>query len=335
MRIGTVGTGAIVEEFIAAVGKVDQMECAAVYSRKEETAARLSEKYKIKQQYTDYEALLMNDNVDSIYIALPNSLHFEYAFKALKKGKHVICEKPFTSTVKEASTLITYAKEKKLFLFEAIKTLHLLNYQVIKENLKEIGEVRFVQCNFSRYSSRYRDFLEGKESNVFNPLFSGGALADINVYNLHFVTGLFGKAKEIKYIANKAANGIDTSGVAILEYDGFLCECVGAKDSTSPCFAIIQGTKGYLKVNSSTSQCLSLELCIGDDTKTFQKQVPGHGMVYELECFQNIYSEKEYEKCYRLLDHSLSVVELLVAARKDAGIVFAADATNTQCNLLL
>jgi predicted dehydrogenase len=320
-----VGTGAIVEEFIAATGKVDQMECVAVYSRKEETATRLSEKFKIEKQYTDYEAFLMDDNVDVIYIALPNSLHFEYALKALKKGKHVICEKPFTSTIEEASTLITYAKEKNLLLFEAIKTLHLPNYQAIKENLKEIGEVRFVQCNFSRYSSRYRDFLEGKESNVFNPLFSGGALADINVYNLHFVTGLFGKAKEIKYIANMAANGIDTSGVAILKYDSFLCECVGTKDSDSPCFAIIQGTKGYMKVNSSTSQCVFLELHLGDDTKTFQKQIPDQSMVYELECFQNIYSEKDYEKCYRLLKHTLSVVELLVAARKDAGIVFAAD----------
>jgi len=325
MRIGTVGTGAIVEEFIAAVRKIDQMECVAVYSRKEETARHIADKFGIEQIYTDYEALLMEKSINFIYLALPNSLHFEYARKALAMGKHVICEKPFTSTMEEAKTLLHLAKKNNLYLFEAIKTLHYPNYLIIREKLKEIGDIKFVQCNFSKYSSRYEDFLEGKVSNVFSPVFSGGALMDINVYNLHFVTGLFGKAKEIKYIANVASNGIDTSGVAILRFDSFLCECVGAKDSNSPSFAIIQGTKGYIKVNGSCSQCLSFDLFLDGKTRTYHEQEPENAMVYELKQFQSIYTNKDHIKCYELLEHSLSVVELLVAARKDAHIQFAAD----------
>ena len=83
--------------------------------------------------------------------------------------------------------------------------------------MSSLGKIKLVQCNYSQYSSRYDKFLAGEIPNVFNPVFSGGALQDINIYNLHFVTGLFGKAKEVKYIANSAENGIDTSGIATIK----------------------------------------------------------------------------------------------------------------------
>ena len=120
MKIGTVGTGVIVEEFLNAVSEVENVNCVAVYSRKQETASNLANKFNIKKTYTDYESLLNDKEIEFIYIALPNSLHYEYTLKALKSGKNVINEKPFTSTIEEAETLIKTAKEKKLFLFEAI-----------------------------------------------------------------------------------------------------------------------------------------------------------------------------------------------------------------------
>jgi predicted dehydrogenase len=325
MKIGTIGTGVIVEEFLNAINEVENLECTAVYSRKEETARVLADKYGVKQIYTDYDALLNDENVNFVYIASPNSLHYEYALKALQNGKNVICEKPFTSTINEAKTLADLAKEKNLFLFEAITTLHLPNYNKIRKLIGSIGKLKLVQCNYSQYSSRYNKFLAGEITNAFNPEFSGGALQDINIYNLHFVTGLFGKAKSVKYAANIAENGIDTSGIITLKYDDFVCECVGAKDSNSPNFAIIQGTKGYIKLNSPANQCLSFEVELNGIIETYNEQKFTNRMVYELMDFVNIYNNSDFEKCYKLLEHSLSVVETAVMARKDAGIIFAAD----------
>lgn len=325
MRIGTVGTGMIAYDFLDALKEVENAKCTAVYSRKEETANKLSDEFNIKQIYTNYDDLLKDENVDFIYIALPNSLHYEYALKALQSGKNVICEKPFTSTVEEAETLISTAKEKNLFLFEAITTLHLPNYKKIKEQISLLGKLKLVQCNFSKYSSRYDKLLAGELPNIFNTAFSGGALSDINIYNLHFVTGLFGKAKEVKYIANIAENGIDTSGIVTLRYDDFVCECTGAKDSFSPSFAILQGTKGYIKVNSSVSLCTSFEVGINDNVEAYNCQKFDNRMVYELIDFENMYHNNDFNQCYKLLYHSLYVVETAVMARKDAGIVFAAD----------
>lgn len=325
MKIGTMGTGSIVEEFLKAVSEVENVECTAVYSRKEETARGLADKFNVKQIYTDYDMLIKDENVDFIYIALPNSMHYEYALKALENGKNVICEKPFTSTIKEGKTLIDTAKEKKLLLFEAITTLHLPNYNKLKEQIKSLGKLKLVQCNYSQYSSRYDKFLAGEITNAFDPAFSGGALQDINIYNLHFITGLFGKAKDVKYAANIAKNGIDTSGIVTLKYDDFVCECVGAKDSNSPSFAIIQGTKGYIKLNSPANQCLSFEVGINGKSETYNEQKFSNRMVYELIDFENIYKNNDLKKCYELLEHSLNVVETAVMARKDAGIIFAAD----------
>lgn len=325
MKIGTIGTGVIVEEFLNAVKEVENVECTAVYSRKEETARVLADKYNVKQIYTDYNALFKDENVNFIYIASPNSMHYEYALKALQNGKNVICEKPFTSTVKEAEKLIALVKEKNLFLFEAITTLHLPNYNKIKEKIGFLGELKLVQCNYSQYSSRYDKLLAGEVTNVFNPSFSGGAIQDINIYNLHFVTGLFGKAKVVKYVANIAENGIDTSGIVTLKYDDFVCQCVGAKDSNSPSFAIIQGTRGYIKLNGPANQCRSFEIGVVGKVETYNEQKFSNRMVYEVIDFANIYNNNDLKKCHELLEHSLRVVETLVMARKEAGIVFPAD----------
>lgn len=325
MKIGTIGTGLIVEEFLNAVREVENVECTAVCSRKEETAKVLANKYNVKQVYTDYNALFKDEDVNFIYIASPNSMHYEYALKALQNGKNVICEKPFTSTVKESERLVALAKEKNLFLFEAITTIHLPNYNKVKEKIELLGELKLVQCNFSQYSSRYTKLLAGEVTNAFNPAFSGGALQDINIYNLHFVTGLFGKGRVVNYSANTVENGIDTSGIVTLKYDNFVCQCTGAKDSNSPSFAIIQGTKGYIKINGPVNQCISFEVVIGDKVETYNEQKFSNRMVYEVIDFANMYHKNDLKKCYGLLEHSLNVVETAVMARKDAGIIFPAD----------
>ena len=95
----------------------------------------------VAKLFYDYEELLKSD-VDTVYIALPNNLHFEFSKKALEYNKNVIVEKPITSNYKEAKILNDLAREKKLFLFEAITTIHLPNYIKVKESLSKIGKIK-------------------------------------------------------------------------------------------------------------------------------------------------------------------------------------------------
>ncbi|HGO1377169.1 TPA: Gfo/Idh/MocA family protein, partial [Streptococcus pyogenes] len=94
-----------------------------------------------------YETVLGNEEIDTVYIGLPNHLHFAYAKEALLAGKHVICEKPFTLTAGELDELVVIAKKRKLILLEAITNQYLSNMTFIKEHLDQLGDIKIVECN--------------------------------------------------------------------------------------------------------------------------------------------------------------------------------------------
>ncbi|MFV0393268.1 MAG: Gfo/Idh/MocA family protein [Coprobacillaceae bacterium] len=322
MRIGIIGSGFIVHTFINAAKQHKDIVLQAVYSRSEEKAQELSKKYDIPMTYTDLNLLLEDPTIDFIYVASPNSLHYQQSLLALKANKHVICEKPFSTTPEELQELISLAKEKQLFLFEAITTIHLPNYQKVHELLPSLGNIKLIQCNFSQYSSRYDAFLKGENPNVFNPAFSGGVLMDLNIYNLHFVLGLFGQPNTSQYYVNKADNGIDTSGIAILQYPTFIASCVAAKDSASSNILQIQGDKGYIIVSSS-SICQQVEYHLLDGrTETYNLQKRDNHLYYELDAFVRMYQQQDLNSCYQLLNHSSLVLQTATTLRHSAGIYF-------------
>ncbi len=325
MRIGTIGSGPIVELFLDAVRQVDGVECTAVYSRQEDKARKLAALFNVRRTHTSLLDLFQDDQVDFVYIASPNSLHFEQASQAMASGKHVILEKPLTSTADEAFRLIEQAREQRRFLFEAITTLHFPNFQQARALLPQLGPIRLVQCSYAQYSSRYDKLMAGEVPNVFNPAFSGGCLYDLNIYNIHFVEGLFGSAKSVCYRANLAENGIDTSGIALLAYDGFVASCAGAKDSESPSFCLIQGSKGYIRFASPANVCSGFEFSVDGQAEWIDFQEESNRMVYELKSFADCHGRKDHAMAMSWLTHSLSVMRTAEAARKDAGIVFAAD----------
>ena len=325
MQIGTIGTGPIVETFLAACQQVPSVQVSAVYSRSVEKAAALASRFGIARTCTTMDELLVDPAIDTIYIALPNSLHFAQAVQALQANKHVILEKPLTSTLAEAQALVKLAREKGLYLFEAITTRHLPNYLKVRQELADIGPIRLVQCNYSQYSSRYTQLLAGDVTNIFDPAFSGGCLYDLNIYNLHFVIGLFGRPQAVHAYANKAFNGIDTSGTVVLKYDDFIATCSAAKDSASPSFQIIQGEKGFSDVAGPVNRCPSYEIRTGSRQETVNLQTQENRLVYEIEAFADCLARNDWGQAEAWLDESLLVMEVADTARHAAGIVFGVD----------
>lgn len=326
IKIGTVGTNFIVDWFIDAVSKIDNLQVTAVYSRTEDRAKEFALKHGIEKHYSDRESFLKDSSLDFIYVASPNSLHYKWSIDAMLAGRNVICEKPFVSTLSEAAELAKTAKEKRLFLFEAITVPHLPNYREAKKHLADLGKIKIAQLNFSKYSSRYDAFLDGEITNVFNPDFSGGALMDINYYNLYFLYGFFGKPNEIHYFPNIAQNGIDTSGVLVMQYDGFVCTAVGTKDSKSENKVQIQGEKGYMQLPFDSSWCSSVIIKPNNgEQKVIDYQTETNVLYYELKEFAEIYVNKDYLRRNELLKCSVEVTELVESCRKKAGILFPAD----------
>lgn len=321
MKIGTIGTGVIVDAFIEAAKLVDGVEFVASYSRTIDKAQDFAHKHGINDAYDDLETMMKSDLIDTIYIASPNSLHYPQTLLAIDHGKNVIVEKPFTGTIETAQKIYDRAIEQGVYVFEAICNLYMPHFEVIKNLINDIGNVKMVQANYSQYSSRYDLLKEGTVTNVFNPDFSGGALADINIYNLHFAVRLFGEPKTINYIANTYKNGIDTSGVLTLKYDDFVMSLSGAKDSASKNFVQIQGDEGYIYVPNGSNGLEKVVYHQNNQTTEYNDQDKPR-LYYQVLEFQNVIDEGNYDIMLENLEHSLTVVELAEKARKQIDLKF-------------
>lgn len=186
--------------------------------------------------------------MNTVYIATPNLLHYPQAKRALIAGKNVILEKPFTTKYSEAKEIAEIAKERHLFLVEAAPTSFLPNFEILKNELPKIGKIKLVMSNYSQYSSRYDAVLRGEKPNIFNPEYAGGCLMDINFYNVLLNILLFGAPKEARYYANSYPGLADTSGTAVLKYEGFVSTNAGAKDTWGVNFFQIEGESGYIYI---------------------------------------------------------------------------------------
>ena len=135
IKLGTIGSGFIVHYILKGVKATEGICLEAVYSRTEEKGRELAGKYGAKKVYTDLDALLSDKEVNFIYVASPNNMHYEQARAALLQGKNVICEKPMCPRKVEAEELIALAEERGLLLIDATPTAFLPNLSIIKEKL--------------------------------------------------------------------------------------------------------------------------------------------------------------------------------------------------------
>ena len=170
---------------------------------------------------------------------------------------------------------------------------------------------------------RSNAFKRGEILPVFDVNQSGGALMDLNIYNIHFVVGLFGKPKNVHYFAN-IERGIDTSGIVVLEYDSLKAICIGAKDCDAPITSTIQGDLGCIKIEGPTSTLADVSL-IKNKEKYVIDSLDKHRMYSEFKCFSEYIDNKNYEVCDKMLKHSKIVMDVLTKARKSANIVFGCE----------
>ena len=331
MKLGIIGTGKIIIDALYAMEPLKEISCNAIFARprSKEKGEELAKQYSIPEVYTEYDELLDKADIDTVYIGLINSVHYEYAKRALEKKKNVILEKPFAGTYEEAKELIDMARQNDLFVFEAITVLHNDVIEKMKENLPKLGKIRMMLANYSQYSSRYDNYLAGQVDHAFDPEFLGGALRDINVYNIHYAVELFGLPEKTHYYPNIGFNGIDISGTMVMEYDGFSAVCTGAKDSDSPGFVSIQGEKGYMRIDGKPNVAPNLTIVITDDnsasgerdaagavvravsTEEFIPKKVHHRMTREFNDFAYIIDNKDRIMADRYVSETLGVMKVV------------------------
>ena len=195
---GTIGSGWITDSWISAASKTGKWKLHAVYSRKHEQAQTFGSKHGCNNLYTSLERLAEDDDMQVVYIASPNSHHYEQAKQMLNARKHVILEKPATSTVIEFEDLVRIAKTQGVFLIEAYRHVQEANFKLLRRLIRDemrLGPTMGASFVYASYSSRYNNVLAGEVPNIFSLDFSGGSLVDVGVYPVSFAVALFGAPK--------------------------------------------------------------------------------------------------------------------------------------------
>lgn len=246
MNWGIMATGTIAAKFAETVGKMEKEErLSACGSRSLEKAKAFAGQYGIERAYGSYEALLEDREVDAVYIATPNSMHYENCRQCLEAGKHVLCEKPFTIHARDASALYEEAEEKGLFIMEAFWIRHLPLLRKMQSLIKggTIGDVVYARSDFG-FTVR-----GARKDRKFASDLGGGALLDIGIYNLGFMRMVMGDERPVSFTSSYHLNeyGTDDFSSILLNYPGGrIASVTAAIGIEMPREGVVYGTEGSI-----------------------------------------------------------------------------------------
>ena len=328
LQLGTIGTSWITDSFIDAALATGLYDLNTVYSRNQKNGENFANKYGKVAVETDLNRFIENEALDVIYIASPNSLHYQQSLSALEAKKHVIVEKPATVNSEQWDRLLEKAEENNVLILEAAKHIHLPNLEKIQKEIIKLGEIRGGIFPYVRYSSRYDNVLAGEEPNVFSLDFAGGALMDLGIYPIYTAVVLFGQPNESYYFARKIRTGVDGIGTIILRYEEFDITILVGKNATSGAEVEIYGRDETLIVDhvSNLSKARLLDSRTFEERKIQLDQVKENDMFYEAETFAKMIINQDSEETknsYQELSELARIVSgLLKDLRRQAEIIF-------------
>lgn len=245
-RIGIIGAGWIAEKMTQAIAPLKDIEVYAIASRSIQKAESFAKEYNIPKAYGSYAEMVTDPQVDLVYIATPHSHHFEHSMLALESGKPVLVEKAFTANAAQAEKLIQTAKEKGVFITEAIWTRYMPLSHKVKEIMESgiIGEPRIITATLCY-------MMENKERIVRADL-CGGALLDLGVYALNFARMYFG-TDIVRTVSNchLGPTGMDMHESISLSFaDGRMANLQSGALCLNDRQGIISGTEGYIRIDN-------------------------------------------------------------------------------------
>ncbi|MFC0254093.1 Gfo/Idh/MocA family protein [Massilia consociata] len=323
VRWGILGTGKIARAFANALKDVPGAVLAAVASRSHDKAHAFAQEFGAPAAYGDYQELVDAGGIDLVYVATPHPQHADNALMALRAGKGVLVEKPFSMNLREAEQVVTLARTRRLFLMEAMWTRYLPAFDEVKRIIAsgEIGEVRQVVADFG-FTANF-----GPEHRVFNPELGGGALLDLGIYPLSIATALLGPVAEIKAQAQMGATGVDVqTGFTLKHEAGGMSVCSCSFQARTPCELTVSGTRGQVRMNTMFHRARSVTVALEDgSSRTVDTPYLGNGYVHEVMEAQRCFLAGLTESPAMRLEETLALMGVLDEIRRQIGLVYAAD----------
>ena len=244
-KFGIIGSGKIARKFCDAVSLIEGAEVAAVASKTLDRAKALAEEKSIEAYFGDYEEMLKKSSLDAVYIATTHNFHYENALLCLEYNKPLLIEKPMVLSKKEAIEIFRLAREKNLFVMEAMWSRFLPHNKKAREWIANgaIGTLALVNC---AWGFKPNPSIEGR---YFSPDLAGGPLYDIGVYSIEVMTHLIGQPiREINTMMIPAHTGVDLTDNISIKFDTCIANLQVTYAAKVPMMALLYGTDGYIKI---------------------------------------------------------------------------------------
>ena len=319
MNIGFIGAGRIANTLASTMARMEDVNLYAVAARDLDRAQAFAAQYGFDKAYGSYEEMLRDPNVELVYIATPHSHHAEHMKLCIEHGKNVLCEKAFTLNAAQARQIAALARERGVYVAEAIWTRYMPSRAMINEVLSSgiIGNVTALTATLC-YPVAYKE-------RCIRPELAGGALLDVGVYCLNFALMHFGDDIErMDSSVRMTDTGVDGQESITLHYrDGKIAVLTAGILSRSDRKGIFYGDKGYIIVeNINNPQSIS----VYDLTDTLVKkiQVPAQITGYEYQIREAMARIRagETESASMPLDTTIAVMDRMDALRKDWGLIY-------------
>ena len=246
MRVGVIGTGWIAEKAAITLNGMDNCEALAVGSRSQEKAVAFASKWGIAKAHGSYRELIDDPDVDLVYVGTPHSHHFDVTKEALLAGKPCLVEKAFMANYRQAKEIVDLARERKMFLAEAIWTRYQPVVGMVRQLMKDgrVGEPRLLTATLG--------YSMGEKPRIMRPDLCGGALLDLGVYALNFVRMFFpADIVSMESQCVKSDTGMDlTNAISMVLSDGMLCNLQSSAACVGDNIGVIAGTEGNLIIDN-------------------------------------------------------------------------------------
>lgn len=323
IRWGILGTGKIAKAFATALRETPDAKLAAVASRSVDSATKFGQEYGAERFHGSYQALADDPGVDVVYIATPHPMHHENALMCLRAGKALLVEKAFTVNRRQAEEIVALAREKQLFVMEAMWS----RFQpaiVEARRLVEAGEIGVIS-NIQADLGFMADV--GPDHRLFNPELGGGAMLDLGIYPLSVSSFFLGGVASVKAISELGSTGVDVQTNFVLRHEGGgLSSCAASLSARTGATLTVCGSKGFLRLHSRFHHTEDFTIELNDGSRR-EIHLPRQGNGYPHEAM-------EVNRCLRQgllespsmpLDETLALMGVMDEIRAQTGVRYAAD----------
>ena len=321
IRWGIIAPGWIAGQFTATVHRNTGSRVVATGSRSLERAEQFAADHGVPRSYGSYEQLVADPEVDAVYVASPHSHHHQHVLLALSAGKPVLVEKAFTQNAAQAVEIVAASRERNLLLVEAMWTRFLPHVDIARQLLADgaLGDIRVVAADHGQY------FAVGPDHRLLNPELAGGALLDLGVYPISFVSFVLGAPNTVTARGDVGPTGVDTQVSAVLQSGAAHGIMSTTQLAKTPTVATISGTLARIEIPGDfyRPQPIALVTRDGDMRVAEAGPLAGHeGLAYQAAHFARLLADGHTESPLLPLDESVAIMRTMDEIRRQIGVVY-------------